>query len=79
EIEATRERIILKGDVPSAMNPPSGCHFHTRCSYAIDACKSTVPPLFEIKPSHQAACIRINAEHPNIEENAASNLGAIGA
>ena len=70
KIEATRERIILKGDVPSPINPPSGCHFHTRCSYAIEDCKRIVPQLVEIKPGHQAACIRINADHPNIEDNA---------
>ncbi len=78
KIEATRERIILKGDVPSPINPPSGCPFHTRCSYAIEACRQQVPQLVEIKPGHEAACIRINAEHPNIEKNAVENLGAIG-
>src|SRR5688572_13606149 len=77
EIEATRERIILKGDVPSPINPPSGCPFHTRCSYAIDDCKRIVPALAEIKPQHFAACIRINPEHPHIEHNAGK--GAIGA
>ena len=79
EIEAIRTRVILKGDVPSPINPPTGCHFHTRCSYAIDACKQQVPRLVEIKPSHQAACVRISLQHPNIEENAAANRGAIGA
>ena len=74
EIEAKRERIILKGDVPSSINPPSGCHFHTRCPYAIDACKTTSPQLVEIKPNHFAACIRINADHPSIEDNAAAGL-----
>ena len=78
EIEAKRERIILKGDVPSPINPPSGCHFHTRCPFAIDACSSQVPHLVEIKRAHFSSCIRINAEHPNIEENAKSGLGAIG-
>ncbi len=78
EIEATRERIILKGDVPSPINPPSGCRFHTRCPYAIEACKQELPQLVEIKPGHQAACIRINAEHPNIEENTSANFGPIG-
>ena len=77
EIEANRERIILKGDVPSPINPPSGCHFHTRCAYVIEACKQQVPRLVEIKPGHQAACIRISAEQPNIEENASASLGAI--
>jgi oligopeptide transport system ATP-binding protein len=77
DIEATRERIILKGDVPSPINPPSGCHFHTRCPYAIDDCKRIVPALAEIKPDHFAACIRINPENPDIDKNA--GMGAIGA
>jgi oligopeptide transport system ATP-binding protein len=77
EIEATRERIILIGDVPSPINPPAGCHFHTRCSYAIPECKQIVPQLVEIKPSHSAACIRINAENPDIDANASAGLGAI--
>lgn len=78
EIEANRERIILTGDVPSPINPPSGCHFHTRCPFAIAECKKIVPQLVEIKPKHSVSCIRINAERPNIEANAADNLGAIG-
>ena len=78
EIEAKRERIILKGDVPSAMNPPSGCPFHTRCPYAIEECRTIVPQLVEIKPLHRAACIRINREHPYIEQNEAAGLRAIG-
>ncbi len=79
EIEAKRERIILKGDVPSPINSPSGCPFHTRCPYAIEDCKRIVPKLVEIKTAHQAACIRINAEKPYIEENAKEGLGAIGS
>ncbi len=67
EIEATRERVILTGDVPSPINPPSGCHFHTRCPYAIDQCKTTEPELVEIKPDHFASCIRISPENPYIE------------
>ncbi len=70
-IEAKRERIILKGDVPSPINPPSGCHFRTRCPYAIEECKDVTPPLVEIKPRHHAACIRISPEHPDIDQNAA--------
>lgn len=76
EIEAKRERIILQGDVPSPINPPTGCHFHTRCAYAIDDCRRIVPQLVEIKPLHQAACIRISPEHPDIDANAAAGLGS---
>jgi oligopeptide transport system ATP-binding protein len=66
-VEATRKRIMLEGDVPSPINPPNGCRFHTRCPYAIEACKEVVPPLVEIKPNHFAACIRISPEQPQIE------------
>jgi len=50
------QRIILQGDVPSPMKPPSGCHFHTRCPYAFDRCKAERPAMREIKPGHFAAC-----------------------
>jgi oligopeptide transport system ATP-binding protein len=76
EIEAKRERIILKGDVPSPINPPSGCHFHTRCAFAIDDCRVVTPRLVEIKPRHFAACIRIDNDHPSIEENSSRGLGS---
>ena len=51
-----RKRLILTGDVPSPINPPSGCHFHTRCPYAHARCKAEAPVLREIKPGHVAAC-----------------------
>lgn len=70
KVEATRKRIVLEGDVPSPMNPPVGCRFHTRCPWMVQACKETVPELVELKPEHHAACIRISPERPNIEENA---------
>jgi len=68
QVEATRQRIMLEGDVPSPINPPAGCRFHTRCPYAIDACKEVVPQLVEIKPAHFAACIRISPAQPHIED-----------
>ena len=51
-----RERVILTGDVPSPINPPSGCHFHTRCQYAMARCRVEAPPLREVMPGHVAAC-----------------------
>ncbi|HEX8599424.1 MAG TPA: dipeptide ABC transporter ATP-binding protein [Chloroflexia bacterium] len=57
--EMQRQRIILTGDVPSPINPPRGCHFHTRCPLAIAACREIDPPLQEKSPGHWAACIRV--------------------
>jgi len=58
-VEAERERIILTGDVPSPMNPPVGCVFHTRCPVAIDDCKLEIPELREVSKDHWVACIRV--------------------
>jgi oligopeptide/dipeptide ABC transporter ATP-binding protein len=51
-----RQRVILKGDVPSPINPPSGCHFHTRCPKVMDICKKVVPDLKEINNIHWVRC-----------------------
>jgi oligopeptide/dipeptide ABC transporter ATP-binding protein len=51
-----RERIILTGDVPSPIRPPSGCRFHTRCPYVFDRCKTEPPEFQQVKPGHWVAC-----------------------
>jgi len=53
---ASRQRIILQGDVPSPINPPSGCRFHTRCPYVFDRCRTQEPPLRPTENGHLAAC-----------------------
>jgi oligopeptide/dipeptide ABC transporter ATP-binding protein len=56
-----RKRIVLPGEVPSAVNPPSGCAFHPRCPEAFDRCPQTVPRLLEAAPGHRAACLLAEA------------------
>jgi oligopeptide/dipeptide ABC transporter ATP-binding protein len=51
-----RKKQVLQGDVPSPVNPPAGCHFHTRCPYAVARCKSETPLLREIAPGHHVSC-----------------------
>jgi oligopeptide/dipeptide ABC transporter ATP-binding protein len=51
-----RKKRLLQGDVPSPANPPAGCHFHTRCPYAVDVCRTQSPPLREVRPGQQVAC-----------------------
>ena len=57
--DVEREMIMLEGEVPSPINPPSGCRFHTRCPIAIEDCRHIEPDLREVRPGHWAACIRI--------------------
>jgi peptide/nickel transport system ATP-binding protein len=56
KLNASRERLILEGDPPSPINPPSGCHFHTRCPRMTDVCRTDDPKLDELEPAHVAAC-----------------------
>jgi oligopeptide transport system ATP-binding protein len=55
-LEKRRKRVVLTGDIPSPVNPPSGCRFHTRCPVAFDRCVAEEPPLREYEPGHFAAC-----------------------
>jgi oligopeptide transport system ATP-binding protein len=58
-IDAQRERIVLTGEVPSPLNPPSGCVLHPRCSMAVGHCSEIVPELKEITPGHWVACLEV--------------------
>ena len=59
EVEAKREHRIVKGEVPSPINPPSGCVFHPRCPRAVDGCSKNVPEFREVKPGHWVACTEV--------------------
>jgi len=58
-IEKDRVHRIMQGEVPSPMNPPSGCVFHPRCPLAVDSCKREAPQLRELRPEHSVACPRV--------------------
>ncbi len=60
DIERQRDMIVLRGTIPSPMNPPSGCVFHTRCPMATAECKVTAPPLLPVEPDHWVSCLRVS-------------------
>jgi oligopeptide transport system ATP-binding protein len=74
DLSEQRERIVLEGDVPSPINPPSGCRFHPRCRYATEICSQVEPPLVDYGNDHFAAC-----HHPlNVDKAALANLQSSG-
>ena len=56
DVDCAMKRVVLSGDVPSPINPPSGCHFHTRCKYATEKCRQVCPTLKTVDGTHQVAC-----------------------
>jgi oligopeptide transport system ATP-binding protein len=76
-VEARRKRIILTGDIPSPVNPPSGCRFHTRCPIAFDRCKVEIPPLRSYRGSHVAACHWVEEHGGNAPDLAGAARTAI--
>ena len=66
--EAAKQRIILKGDVPSPINPPTGCRFHTRCLYTVSKCSTEEPEMREVTPGHHVACHLRTAQPTELEQ-----------
>ena len=62
KVSRSRKRVVLEGDVPSPINPPKGCKFHTRCPYAMDICRSERPETITVGPRHTCACHKVQQE-----------------
>jgi oligopeptide/dipeptide ABC transporter ATP-binding protein len=76
EPAAISQRIVLQGDVPSPINPPSGCHFHPRCPYALARCRTEPPLMRQVAPGHFAAC---HLRSGDVAEPMAAPVGAASA
>ena len=62
EVSRSRERVVLEGDVPSPINPPKGCKFHTRCPYATEICRQEKPEMLTVEAGHTCACHKVQKE-----------------
>jgi oligopeptide/dipeptide ABC transporter ATP-binding protein len=68
-VEAARAPIILKGEVPSPLNPPSGCVFHPRCNDAVADCSREIPELEAVEPNHFVSCFRVSKEPSSLHNH----------
>ena len=62
KVSRSRKRVVLEGDVPSPINPPKGCKFHTRCPYAMDICREQRPEMIDVEAGHRCACHKVQME-----------------